>query len=178
VLFGEGRYGEKCAQIFDSVGIKEKTIRNWVYTCKNVPRENRLPASDLSYSHHHVVASLDHNSQRKALQYALKNALSVVEFKLWLAGSKNPVKDASEYYEKRRLNVAKTEALPEGLSYQPWAVERQRQMVDRRKVKGQISNFDEWFDDNEERVELIADVREACKFVWDGCLRTVLKEAE
>ncbi len=178
VLFGEARYGERMAQIFDAVGIKYKTVRNWVYTCKHVPKENRLPANVLSYSHHHVVAPLDHASQKKALAYAVENALSVVEFKMWLAGSKNPVKDASKYYEEHRQSLAKVGPLPEGLKEQPWAAEHRARVTKQEENVGpKIKSFGEWFDENEDRIESIADTREACQFVWDGCMRNYIREA-
>ena len=63
---------ERMAAIY--LGEREaRTIEDWAYVARNVPRSNRL---DLSFSHHRKVAKLDPNEQREWLERAKRNEWS------------------------------------------------------------------------------------------------------
>jgi hypothetical protein len=135
ILFCEEKYGERFAQVVDAGLYSAKSIRNMLWVAKNVPQSNRWPPDKLSWSHHMVVASLEPESQRIALQKAFDEAWSVTELRLWLAGSSKPEKDATTYNAMYRASFIKRGALPEGIQEKPFMVEHRKRVLQEADVR-------------------------------------------
>lgn len=64
-------------------GLKEKTVREYTYVCRNVPMSIRM--DKLKFAHHQAVAALGEAHQREWLAYAADNKLSVATLKAEIA---------------------------------------------------------------------------------------------
>lgn len=74
LIWGEARYGEKYAQAMEATGLSYQALANMVWVSKHVPISNRV--SDLSWTHHRVVASVEPQDQPPLLEMALDQGLS------------------------------------------------------------------------------------------------------
>jgi hypothetical protein len=68
ICAGEGRYGDRAAQILDHTAWSVRTTAIYRWAASRVPPENRR--SDLTFSHHLVVADLPVDEQRAWLEKA------------------------------------------------------------------------------------------------------------
>lgn len=100
LIYGEAQYGEKYSQAMDATGLSYQSLANMVWVSKHVPIVNRV--SDLSWTHHRVIASIDQCDQRAMLEWARDKSLSAADLQQHLSG-KPP---------KKREHIA----LPAGVS--------------------------------------------------------------
>lgn len=73
IRYGDGAFGEKASQEYD-----DNSIRNFAWVAEKIPSVRRL--TNLSFSHHQAVASLDPIEQTRWLKKAVDEDLSVAEF--------------------------------------------------------------------------------------------------
>ena len=90
--FGVGKFGEKAYQVTEPTNREYGTLANYQYVASHVPPENRN--EKLSFSHHQVVAKLEKEDQKKFLDLAEKDNLSVT-------GLRNAVDDDAGVGKKR-----------------------------------------------------------------------------
>lgn len=82
--YGEDKFGEdEAAQVANEYSAE--TIRNARWVARNIPPEEREPS--LSFGHHQVVAKLESDKRREALDYARSNELTRYELKKHLRKS-------------------------------------------------------------------------------------------
>lgn len=84
LIFGEARYGEKYSQAMDATGLSYQSLANMVWVAKKVPIGNRK--SDLSWTHHRAVASVDQCDQSGLLDMAKTNGMSAVDLHHHVSG--------------------------------------------------------------------------------------------
>lgn len=112
--YGEDAFEMTYEEIAQHTGYKPETVENYAYIARNVAQELRNP--NLSFNHHYLVASLDHDSQKRDwLSTAEEHNLSVRTLKLalqiWKDGG-NPqvvfenVNDDASPVQKARLKMA------------------------------------------------------------------------
>lgn len=77
LLFGERKYGEKYAQVIDSMRYSPKTLQNATWVVKSVKHWH----DTLSFAHHEVVAALPPKAQEEMLTIADKEGLTVSKLK-------------------------------------------------------------------------------------------------
>ena len=75
--YGEAKYGEKYSQALDSTNAAYQSLANYAWVSKAVPIENRV--TGLSWTHHRVAASLNYDNQRRTLQLAASQNMTVQE---------------------------------------------------------------------------------------------------
>ncbi len=75
LAFGEHKYGQRYSQALDESDLTYSSLANSKYVSSKVPPEQRN--GNLSWSHHAEVASLDHEEQRRLLEEAAREKLSV-----------------------------------------------------------------------------------------------------
>lgn len=96
LIFGEDAFGENFAQALDHTQLSEKTLRNRMYTCRNVDPTIRMMDGCLEFSHHTEVAKLKSDEQIEFLRQAEQNNWSVsdlrcaIEEHLVSTGQKEP----------------------------------------------------------------------------------------
>lgn len=100
LIYGETQYGEKYSQAMDATGLSYQSLANMVWVSKHVPIPNRV--SDLSWTHHRVIASVEQQDQRPMLEWARDKKLSAADLHQHISG-KPP---------RRKEHIA----LPEGVS--------------------------------------------------------------
>lgn len=77
---GEGKWGDKCAQVIDATDFSIETVRNYAWVAAKVPPENRIVG--LSFAHHQAVANIDSvTEQKRWLDRAVKYTLTVKDLK-------------------------------------------------------------------------------------------------
>jgi len=54
-LYAEDRFGEQAAQLVDASRLRPKTLQNFVYVCRRLPRPKRIDG--LPFSHHAAAAA-------------------------------------------------------------------------------------------------------------------------
>lgn len=93
MLAGERRFGEMYAQALDEFewGSYSK-VSKIVWVARNVPHENRR--ADLTWMHHHNVASIPVQDQLMWLAYAADEHLTADELKEAIRASKSPTQTA------------------------------------------------------------------------------------
>lgn len=79
LLEAEVRFGESAYQIAAATGRSERTLANWVWVASRVPRSRRR--EEVSFTHHALVAPLEHLEQRHWLQRAVDERLSSRELR-------------------------------------------------------------------------------------------------
>lgn len=85
LLYGEGHYSEKFAQVVDSLEYSPETIRNAMWVARNVPKERREVT--LSYTHHAEVAKFDEADQVYWLRKAVDEEWSSAELRRHIKGA-------------------------------------------------------------------------------------------
>ena len=101
LLAGERRFGEMYAQAMDEFELGSYSkVSKIVWVARNVPHENRRP--DLTWMHHHNVASLPIQDQSMWLEYAADNHLTADELKEAIQASRakapTPTADAVDNF--------------------------------------------------------------------------------
>lgn len=77
---GEGKWGDKCAQVIDSTEFSVETVRNYAWVSAKVPPENRLDT--LPFTFHQAVAGIEsHVEQKRWLDRAVTNSWTVSDLK-------------------------------------------------------------------------------------------------
>lgn len=84
LVFGEARFGEKYSQAMEATGLSYQSLANMVWVAKHVPIQNRV--SDLSWTHHRVVASVEVSDQTPLLEMALAQGLSASGLQQHISG--------------------------------------------------------------------------------------------
>lgn len=75
---GEWRFGEMYAQAMDEFGLGNyDKLSKCKWVARSIPHANRR--QDLTWSHHHSVASLTHDEQIEWLEYAVSHELTAQE---------------------------------------------------------------------------------------------------
>jgi len=95
--YGSIKYGEKYSQAMSATGYAYQSLANWAWVSKSIPIENRM--SGLSWTHHRIAASLPVDQQVGALSMAMRDDMSVGQFK-------DEVKGVSEHKEIPTKSVA------------------------------------------------------------------------
>lgn len=67
----ERQWKRKYKDIADYLGYEEKTIRDWVYVCRNVELSMRI--DNVSFAHHQLVASMTPDDQLMWLRWVVDN---------------------------------------------------------------------------------------------------------
>lgn len=114
LIFGERKYGERYAQVFNAGAYAEKTLRNWVDVALRIPESQRK--FNLSFSIYAVVAFLNEKDRNEILEKAFTERLTVAEVQE-LAREVSPAeekKKAKKKTETKSVKVTEDEAL-EGL---------------------------------------------------------------
>lgn len=78
-LYAEAVFGEKASQLAEEFGRSPDTLRKWAYVCERIPAVRRR--TDLSFSVHSEVASLDPDSQSEWLDHARDGRWTVAELR-------------------------------------------------------------------------------------------------
>jgi hypothetical protein len=77
---GEGKWGDKVAQVIDVTDFAIETVRNYAWVAAKVPPENRVES--LPFTFHQVVAAIDSKiEQKRWLDRAVKHNWTVNELK-------------------------------------------------------------------------------------------------
>lgn len=79
IIFGEGSYGERFAQVINATGMEQETLRAYAYVCSQIPEKRRKP--QLAFGHHRLVAPLDPKEQTYWLDQAAKKNWTVTELR-------------------------------------------------------------------------------------------------
>jgi hypothetical protein len=90
ILYGEANYGEKYAQVMDSLGVAYSTLANIVHVCKTIPPEQRREA--LSFTAHQEACCLPAEEREAMLAVAEAEGLSSKEIRERVRG-KLPIQD-------------------------------------------------------------------------------------
>jgi hypothetical protein len=61
ILWGEQKFGEMASQVMDATGLKESTLRNYVWVASKIPPDRRRET--VPFTHHKVVAGLEADAQ-------------------------------------------------------------------------------------------------------------------
>lgn len=77
LVFGEAVYGERYAQAVEATGRSKATLQNYAWVAAAIPRSRRR--SNLTFSHHRLVAKLPPKEQTKWLDRTEKQGWSVEE---------------------------------------------------------------------------------------------------
>ncbi|MBA2742498.1 MAG: LmbU family transcriptional regulator [Actinobacteria bacterium] len=75
LLFGEGSYGERHSQAMDVTGLRFQTLKNYAWVAGAVKRSRRRDS--VSWSHHEAIASLPPREQRRWLDKAEREEMTV-----------------------------------------------------------------------------------------------------
>jgi hypothetical protein len=75
INFGEKKYGEKYAHAVNVTSLAYQTLNDFAWVAGKVPQENRR--TELAFSFHKAVAPLSHANQKKLLQRAVDDKLTV-----------------------------------------------------------------------------------------------------
>lgn len=79
ISFGEHKWGEKYTQAIEKTGYVLETLKTDVWVANSIKKS--LRNDNLSFTHHHLVASLEPKDQEKWLDKAEKEELSTRELK-------------------------------------------------------------------------------------------------
>ena len=88
IIYGESHFPDKYSQALEGSMYAIGTLRNAVYTCRNVPQENRVPT--LSFEHHYEVAKLSPEEQKRKLADADIHHWTVRQLRASVAGREIP----------------------------------------------------------------------------------------
>ncbi len=98
VRYGTARWGEKYAEAARVTGYDVASLRNmaWVASCFDLSLRN----DKLTWSHHVLLAPLDVDEQRRWLQRASEERLSVADLRLELRALRGGDKGSSRHAER------------------------------------------------------------------------------
>lgn len=102
INWGSQTFGEKYTQAVEVTGFDIGTLQNDCYISKAVPIDNRK--SELSFEHHKIVAKLEPDEQKKWLEKAADENLTVKELRRELSG--RTVKEEDKQQSAIDLEVA------------------------------------------------------------------------
>ena len=88
LVYGEWRYGQKYSTVTEALNLNYDRLRDYCYVSGNVSRIVRR--SDLSWTHHRVVAKLESKQQSAWLERAAKRKWSKRELADAVAGAATP----------------------------------------------------------------------------------------
>lgn len=88
LIYGESQYGEKYSQAMDATGLSYQSLANMVWVSKHVPIQNRV--TDVSWTHHRVIASIDKSDQKQMLEWARDNGMTAVDLQAHISGKQPP----------------------------------------------------------------------------------------
>lgn len=94
IRYGESRWGETYTEPARITGHDPKTLRNYAWVARSV--DLSLRRDNLTFSHHELVASLTPDEQRRWLDVASENRMSVDDLRLALRTSRREQHDASD----------------------------------------------------------------------------------
>jgi len=98
------KWGETYEKVSEFTGLKVNTLQDYAYVAKSVQTSIRI--EELSFAHHQVVASMQANEQRRWLNHALENKLSVAKLRAVVNGEQLPAgDDLAKIQQKRMRNL-------------------------------------------------------------------------
>lgn len=114
IIYGETVWPDKYTQALEESMYSYGTLRNCVYVCRKIPRENRRET--LSFEHHYQVCSMTEDERDHWLNLAENNNWSLAEFKRAIKGKEINVpmdlhvdgvnlSDPQHKYDRRLINV-------------------------------------------------------------------------
>lgn len=91
---GEVRYGETYAQAIELTGSKIEALKQYKWVAGRIPPDRRF--SELSWTHHRLVAKLEEDDQDTWLHRAWDNSWTSADLKQAMTGDKEPTVIASK----------------------------------------------------------------------------------
>jgi hypothetical protein len=82
LLYGDTRWGEKYAHAARITRYDVKSLRNMAWVASRITHDRRR--SELSFSHHALVAMFDHDEQERWLDYAVTNRMACSDLRVAL----------------------------------------------------------------------------------------------
>jgi hypothetical protein len=94
LLYGGARWGEKYVHAAQITRYDVKSLRNMAWVASRITHDRRR--SELSFSHHALVAMFDHDEQERWLAYAVTNRMACSDLRLALKAACRTGDDAGQ----------------------------------------------------------------------------------